>query len=625
MGGWVAGIGDIAGFEAGIENFRKVFSVGGVPGLKTELTRVSQRAASLAWAWNENLVPDVHVFSDDSGSLLVACGAITGLGRFAKADVADQASLPQKIWSLWNEHGDGLIPEINGSFSLLFHNARTEETTIYADRFASRSVWMTGDNGARFIGNFPAALAVLKQDGVSLNPAGLWSLLHMGRHVGRRGLYHGFECLLAREKAVVKSGGEPVISRWHDRRYVPDRNPSPRQWGERLSAALKTSAERYRVICRAPHIFLSGGLDSRIAAAGLGAPANGVSLCSCMNAEVRLASRVAKTIGIDHEIIVRSPYWYLDTLDAAALVSSGNYLTAHTHFFVPVSEKLKTRPEAEFFLGDLLENFNKHYFYSPDGKTPVFDPHNMMQTLHSSVPYSLKDLNRLGKYFNKDLKSRIYDLYRDSLEEYSNYISYVSDDDADKMDTLLRWADVSITPTYNMITCIWPLSRERNLYFDNDLDDVSRRIPSDIRGAGVLHKWILHYLNSKLLLIPDSNTWLPPIVPKKLGMAAKRVRPMLGKIRRRLISKGPDRPVLATSGSWVLFRELYRKDARYKSRIEELLTDKTVFVPDIFDNVEITKAWRKFVAGDISLQFEIDALLSFGVLSKSICYNNIIF
>ena len=624
MGGWITEIGVASDFDERLARFEKTFNVNGVPSLRVETHIHTNHARTIIWAWNRFRVPDVYVKETDEGVAIVLCGVITDLGHFGPLP-NNQESTASLVLRLWIEHGDNLIRELNGSFSCLVYDPNKDETTLYTDRFASRSVWFTKENDMWIVGNFPSAIAAIKKNNPKINPVGLWSLFHTGRHVGKHCLYYNTHSLLAGEKAILSTAPRTIVTKWRQRRYITDRSIKTRDWGARIAKALQESSQRYKSVCARPYIFLSGGLDSRIAAAAFGEPLKSISLSTSPNAETRIASIVSKVVGIEHQTIIRSPYWYLNTLDAAALISTGNFLTCHTHFIVPASGIASQNPDAEFFLGDLLENFNKHYFSMPDGNGLAYNPQNMMEILHSWVPYSIKGTNRLGVHFRKEVRKSIKKIYREALEDYAKSLVDVSEDDADRLDTFLRWADVSVTPTFNMITCLRTLAGERNIFFDNEVNEISLKIPSMVRGAGLLHKWTLHHLNIILALIPDANTFLPPVFPNSIGILTKKIRPTLGRIRRDIVPKSKSKPVLKTSGSWLLTHEMYRKDSRYRGKIEELLNDESLLPDEIFDISRIRKTWEEYLAGNISLHIEINALLSFAVLNKLLPYEGIEF
>lgn len=624
MGGWITQIGNISDFDKRLARFEKTFNVDGVPSLRVEAHKHTDSAGTAIWAWNRFGIPDVYTHKTSEGAFIVLCGVITDLGRFGTPP-NDRESTAPLLLKLWIEHKESLIKELNGSFSCLFYEPDKKQTTLYTDRFCSRSVWFTKENDLWIVGDFPSALAAMKKSGLKIAPVGLWSLLHTGRHVGKHGLYSNIQCLSAGGEAILSASPQATIDKWIQRRYTPENSVKTSDWGARIAAALKESSQRYKNVCRKPYIFLSGGLDSRIAAAAFGRPLKSISFANMPNAETKIASIVSKVVGIDHKTIIRSPYWYLNTFDASALISAGNFLTCHSHFIVPASEIASENPDAEFLLGDLLENFNKHYFSQINGQYPNYQPQNMMAILHSHVPYSLKNTQRLGIHIRQELRQKIEKTYREALSDFAESLLDVSENDADRLDTFLRWADVSVTPTYNMLTCLRTVAAERNIFFDNQVNDINLKIPAALRDNGILHKQILQHLNKMLPLIPDANTFLPPIMPKSIGTLTKKIRPTLGKIRRSAALKSKNKPVLKTSGSWGMMHQMYRKDPLYKGKIEELILDGNIFPEEIFDASSIKNTWEEYLAGDISLHIEINALLSFGLLNKLLPFNGIEF
>lgn len=621
MGGWISLIGDQTEFDLRLERFNKLFSVEGVPSLRTKVYSEAPALSTVFWAWNKDGIPDLY-FSKMNDVILIASGVITDLGKFGSLPPAEEETM-NKILELWLTYGEKILTQINGSFSFLFHHEKMNQTFLFADRFASRSVWLGKDGNNLIIGNFPSAIAAFKREPLEFNPAGLWSFFSAGRQVGCRGLYANFQGLMAGQKAFISGDTRIAITTWIRKKYQPEWRILPSDWGQSLAEALNNSANRYKEVTKSPYLFLSGGLDSRIVAAAFRSPIRTLSLCTKPNAETRIAARVSKIIGLDHRIIVRSPYWYYDTIDASALISSGLYLNHHTHFIAPASNVASSDSKTGFLLGDLLENFSKHYFYFPQKSPLSFTPDNMVDIFFQYAPYRIKDLSRIGRHFNKEIREDLKEQYRASIKEYASSIWDVSEDYADRLDTFLRWANVGVTPTYNMITCLWPLAMERNISLDNEVHELLLKIPSALKGKGVLHRWILYRLNKKLLFVPDANTFLPLFVPNIAKNLAKRVRPWLGKFRRSRKQKRFGEPVLSTSGSWLLMHELYRKDGRYREQIETMIFDRNIFFPDLFDLEEIRKTWKAYLAGNIELHFEVEALRSFGSLIKLIPCDNI--
>jgi hypothetical protein len=618
MGAWITLIGQYLDTAEKLRKFQSVFSVEGVPTLYVqEIEHKKQTARTFLWGWGNNGENDLQIV-EDGNQVLLLHGVITGMGKYGNApDYPRDTAL--RVLKLWKDYNQDVINELNGSFVCQFYNKESGELKIFVDRYASRPLWYTEEKNGFLVGNFPSAIAVMKTNPLMINPAGLWSLLYTARHVGNQGLYKDFYCLMAGQKLFRDSRGSLTVENWWRRKFHPQEGISDREWGKLLAEALKQSAVQYMKRCTKPYLFLSGGLDSRVAAAAIGKPLHAISLCTMPNAETNIASYVSKVLDIEHGIIVRSPYWYLDTLDAASLISSGNYLSVNTHFIVPATVIARQEEQAQFFLGDLLENFNKHYFRNIETSLPKFDPETIEDFWRTSnIAATVKDFERMGTFFRQDLRSGFREMYGAVLKGYARSVCDVSDDDGDRYDTFFRWANVGITYTYNMLTCFHPIAEERNIRFDNKLDDLFSTIPSHVRGRGRLHKWILFSLNGTLSFIPNVNTFLPPIMPESLGSFAKKVRPYIGQLRRKGMKLFTEKPVLNTSGSWVLLHEMYRKDTRYRTRIEDILFNSDSFPEEIFDQQEIKKTWEEFIKGNIDFFHDVKALLSFGALQRLI-------
>lgn len=620
MGGWIILFGDITDLESRLLNFRRVFEIQDFQKLYLEINKRSNEIVSLAWAWRNSGIPDVSITTNGNKEVLLLCGAITEIGNLKRNGGGYSA---KDVLKVWKEQGESFVGTLNGSWSLLFSNNIEKKVTIFVDRFASRSAWISRDKNLWIIGNFPSPIATMRKSPINFDAASLFSLFHSTRHIPGQGLYKEIFPLNAGEKITLERDGRYILSKWWKRVYRPANGISTSEWGHRLGYALRKSAENIKTTAPDLHLFLSGGLDSRIVAAATGRPLKAITLCNLPNMETRCATMVAKTIDIEHQVIIRSPYWYLDSLDAAALISSGNNLVAHTHFINPVKEIESRSNGSCFLLGDLLENLNKHYF-SVQPKGPFrFCDSEIPSFLRNHVPGVNKNPARLLNLFQEKIRDGLMGCWEDAVRDSAKLVMDVSDDGRDKADTYLRWVDISVTYTFNMISCIWPFAGERNIFFDNELNDLFLTIPSEVR-AGVIHPWILWHLNKLLVFIPNANNFLPVFAPKSLQELAKRWRPKLGLLRRGILSRFKSGPLKETSGSWPLTYELYRKDKRYANRIGGILKDEIAFPDDIFDRNGIQNAWKTFVAGDNQRLLEIDALISFGSLNKLIPASGIV-
>ncbi len=572
----------------------------------------SQNLSYWGWAWNPHQIPDCTTCTRDDVFVAIQ-GVVTEI-EGAPLPVDDREQAARRILQLWRERRGEMVHRINGSFSLFVHEQTSDSIHLYTDRFASRSICVCREESGWIIGDTPSVLTFLRQTARELDLAGLWSYLHLGRRVANRTLFQGIHHLLAGQGLVVSKEGNGATFDWYQRCYQPDHRIPLREWGNRLASALEDSASRYRAICRRPTLFLSGGLDSRIAASALREGTHTVTLCTAPNAESRIASKVAEALGLEHETIIRSPYWYLDTTQAATWISAGSHLNHHCHFLAPVGMITAKQPEAEFFLGDLLENFNKHYFQFPDGLHPSFDADFVSDELSKYIPSTVKDSTRVGLYLQPGVRERAREAYREAVREHIARVREVSSDPLDCFNELLRWTDVTSTYTFNMITCIRAIAPERNIRLDNNLDELSLSIPSSIRGAGQLHQWTLQSLSPALRWIPDSNYFVPPVFPLWMKRPLRAVRPVLGRIRRSIKRLQSPSLVLSTSGSWLLLHEMYRRDERYRAHVISVIRNARNILGEYIDFTKVDLAWTEFEAGNVGRQFEIECLFSLSQL-----------
>ena len=626
MGGWlITNISD-KNYDSGIQRFKSKFNIGGVPPLFVDEKRHGDWKI-LLWSWSAPPVPDIEfLFNEKDNTSLLIHGVITGIA--SQENPAKNVDLKANlILDLCRQQGESSLRHINGSFSLAIINVKENLISLITDRFASRPVWTTHDNGAWIVGNYPAAMATMYCGNLKLNGLGLWSLLANSRHIDRDGLYYGFKNLHGGEIATIYLNKDIKIRKWFDFKFKPDRNINIRDWGDSIANALRNSAQNILHNSDNIHLFLSGGLDSRIAAGSFYPhEINTITLTTHPNMNSRLASATASLLKFDHQTLIRDSYWYLNSFNAASLVAGGNYNILHAHFVQPIQAIAKKFDRTTFMVGDLLENFNKHYFRLPHEEILSLTPHQIPDVIHQLFPYSHKRPNSLMSLFNNDHVDSIYQNWRENLISFTEKIWNPSDDIRDRMDIMFRWYNSSLCPTYLMLESIHPFSEERNLMFDNQMADMLFNTPAEIRGAGLLHNSVMSHLNKFLLFIPDSNFWLPPIAPEFLRQSTKRIRPILGNLRRKLLStKMKGRPAVKTEGSWHILHEWFRKDDKYKNFVQNCLFSEEAFPPDIFNRKNIEMSWNEFLNGDLSYANEIYMLLSFGLLHRQIPTSGIVY
>lgn len=634
MSGWVLVSGNQDKLDQITQRFKTVFSAHRELDFLLKYHHLNSELTLVTWGWGESSSSDIDYYiGHDNEPIVILEGYLLEVqGLDSELNNSRCENYAELIGRNWRSCGWDILKKMNGSFSLTVINPVRKKITLFTDRIASRPIWWCRDSCNYYIGNYPAALATLTDSAPKINPAGLWSLFAASRQTGREGLYSGIKRLHGGEAATIQPDQTLELKSWFDLTYKPETGRTPDQWARELKSVLTDAARAHTSVMQAPYLFLSGGLDSRVAAGALEtshfeAGLHSVTMTSSgNNMNAKVAYKVAQHVGSKHQLIERSPYWYIDNFSTAALLSGGNYNVRHAHYIVPMHIILQKNSKASFLLGDMLENFNKHYFKSHSGNVWEFIPENVPDIFPKLYSYVHRDFSALSRHFNSNIAVRIEDSWREELVTLCQKVRRVSDDDRDCYDALFRWYNCGFCPTYLMFECMRPFGRERNIMFDNRLLELLLRIPASLRGKGVMHRKTLWELNKRLALTTNSNYWLPAIVPDDISKRISVVRPYLGRLRRKILRKSTGGgAVIKTEGSWHMLSEWYQKDKRHREYIESYLKDERVFPSEIFDRKEILKTWRNFLTDPTKKKhiFDIDMLLSFGILNKQLPFSDI--
>lgn len=621
MSGWVLIKADKEYFRLGFERFRRIFSLQNIPELKTRLYEISPDKRIVLWNWSgTDEYPDTEVVSPNRGEALLLDGrlhddAILGVDR---GDSGKSFSWP-KFQNLIEANQMG---QLDGSFSLVGIEPDSGKIWAVTDRIASRPVWYTREGKAGIWGNFPAAVAAFRKENI-VDQAGLWSLLATSRPVVNRSIFKDVFSIPSGSVARFEGTRSPRISSWFELQYKPDYSKSAKEWGRIIAVALRQSAMRITRASESNYLFLSGGMDSRVAAASFGRNLTNVTLTTEPNMNSRIAEAVSRRLGQKHRTMIRDPYCYLKTFEAAAMISGGNYNITHAHFIWPVMEIQKEDPNAAFLLGDMLENFSKHYFKPAWQDPDALTPENLPTLFYKLYSYSVKDIDNLKSLFLPGIADQMENEWAETLTGEAERIRKVSGNDADYLDSLFRWSNTQYCPTNLMHECIKPFAPLANVMYDNELLDLVTRVPAEMKKKGTLHREILKNLNPKMLMIPNSNFWLPPVFPRWVENGTRKVRPVLGKVRRKIMTKKTGGPVIKTEGSWHMLHEWYRKDPEYNYFVEKTLTSGFFTGSGMFDKLSIENSMREFMVGDLLKLPLVNHLLSFTLLGEVMGFSKI--
>jgi hypothetical protein len=577
----------------------------------------------LEWSGdNGRFAPDfVSVANESAKSHSFLYGYVTSPAPLCRKTIlenpAAMLSLSRSLSSDKDERSR-TIENLNGSFTLLCINYNDKSVYLVSDRFASRTIWRTYQDGTWLFASHPVLLWLAIGKHYALDPAALGSLLLRARPSVDRSLLTVGQRNLPGYIHTLHYDGKEESTRWYRPQYEPLKGKSLGEWGDRLATTLKTSTGRLKPIMSKPLLFLSGGLDSRLALAALATEFDPlcVTLFDGENFETKTARLVAKAVGTQHHTVLRDKAWYIRGMERAALLQGGNYHPAHSHF----SEGLiKIGAELDYdsvLLGDFLEAFQKllgENVESLGQKPSAGDLCDHVLTLDGQ--YSASEKMGVLKYIREPLRKRVFEAWRSDLMEAATEALEVSGELPASVDYFLRWSAAYEVATYGMIEDVRSFAPERSISMDNELHDLMLSIPAAQRNKGRISLEALKHLAPQLGYIQNANTMLPANAPYWCHKAVKMIRPRLGKAKQLFNRKfGITNSVMASS--WTDLRILASTDGEWIKFIDSILSDSAAFPDSIFDTRAIQSAWQRYRAGELHLGFSIDSLLTVGIIHK---------
>jgi hypothetical protein len=569
----------------------------------------------LAWGKTEG---DIHWAVRNKESFLILSGyvlEIQGGSELRSPAEAAETLLQMLDGASSNVAIAEVLRRLYGSFGIFYRNTVSDKTVCISDAVASRPMWRKWNDGSWVVSSHAAAIA--KAVRTTFDPTVLGAFLLYGASVEpTRSLFTHVKAVPP--GTILQLNGDGIVEeyRWYQFRHQPDLDRPVENWVKIATERLVQAASRLVCVNRQPAIFFSGGVDSRLTAAALKAAGGDpvlVTLGDNRNLEVQVASAAAKALGLRHKVILRDKHWYFRALPQAVYQTGAGYVFTHGHFSVAARQVHDEFGTDSFLLGDLCEAFSKLFcsvngnlgrLWMPEEFVGAFDCLRLPHYRPLNAVDTLSLLNaRVRTYVKQALRCQI-------LERYQK-LSCVSTDPLIVGDYFFRWESAPTLPTFYMFLDLRAVAAERNIMFDRDVYEMLQWLPSDLRHNKNFGARLIHRLRPLAAWIPNSNTLLPLCLPPAAHELNRRVKPLLGKIRRKLVG-GSHR----TTGAWPNHAFLYVTDAAWRKTFEAVFADLDLFDGEIFDRDAIQQSWQAFLKGDHWRVADVEKLLQLGLTTK---------
>jgi asparagine synthase (glutamine-hydrolysing) len=233
---------------------------------------------------------------------------------------------------LYERSGDKFIERLNGWFSGLIIDLKTNKILIFNDRYGMQRLFIHESKDGFFFSSEAKALLAALPETREFHPIGLSEFLTCGCSLGSQSLYKGVKILpqgslWTSERGEIKTRGSYFnLDSWTKQGLIDEKrciSDSVDLFGEVVS--------KYCIASEAVGISLTGGLDSRMIMACLDTRGNDYP-CYTFGSmyretfDVQTAREVAKICGQSHDVIVLGEEFldnFTEHLEKAIYVSDG--------------------------------------------------------------------------------------------------------------------------------------------------------------------------------------------------------------------------------------------------------------------------------------------------------------
>lgn len=574
--------------------------------------------------------------AERDGVMVVMDGEVFPEATEVPSDLRDGAPTIQRAafcLHRYLEEGPTFIERLNGTFGVAVVDSRNGSVHLGTDRFGHRLLFVWERDGeCAFASSLRSLLLLEESIGRSYDCRSLAELIVFERVLGNRTLFPDVKRLQGGCRASWSGKGWEV-TRYFSPRRVPLLS-NLKSWEDgaaELERRLRHSLTKRLADKSKAGLFLSGGLDSRLVLGCAPRPVTAMTLShpGWMPREAKVAARLASAAGAPLLLLEREADCYAKMAAQASEVNEGMATFVACHSLANHMQMAKEGIEV-VLTGDRSDVAFKDYFAGSidhDGLLPWTG--SRLQIRRASRKLMSSPLIRRAAHqdlmmlaLSPAMKLSFAQVWEETLE----WVETMFHPGVPLEDTLSEMAlcDWQGFTALGMLRGVSTGFVERSPFFDNDVWDLSLRLPISWRsGARIVMKAIM-IAAPKLAAIPDAGTGIKPRTPAGLARTWTSAKGSLRSLAKRVLNRnslakpGPGRRAGATgifANSGFHDRDLALK---FSDPYRELVKSSISALPtDFFDVGTIQGLLESDLEADTpSLGKVFEILVTFGEFSR---------
>lgn len=444
------------------------------------------------------------------------------------------------VCRLYREQGRAALQRLNGSFTIILHDAGRGELLVVTDRCGAAPAFQAAESGRQPVfSSHPDLLAAALNASEDLDLTSLTEFLSSGKVSFPYTYYRPVRSLPHATVVTVNLAGDgpPVVGqqRYFEFAYQPRNEDSAAGLAAELGHGFQAAMRRRTLpLLGRPVVALSGGLDSRTILRSIpaGPPVTTICFFDQENAEAGIARRIAAASGATFVPLERKFEHYGDSAAAGVRISGGMASLASNHF-LGFRDRLReleagsllTGCYCDYLFKGLALNRRVHPLWRTERLAP-FGPEWYRPYFPATGTSAGALAERWDEIYPPPLRAPADDAAYFQLEVRRMFpLAY-------EPDHTQRMIPQRVMPWYVPVV-------------DQELIDVYLRLPVRLKlNATLFARMVEGVCGPEVAAIPDSNTWAPVNASRPRVLFELYRRALLGRLQARV------KPSMATTGSW---------------------------------------------------------------------------